>query len=210
MANKSQEFGDYMTESRTIKLPVRTGLALEARLTERGERAAIVAPPHPLYGGSIGNPVVRALENALGAHGLTTLAFNFRGIGESDGEPSGELNAAVEDFLAAARALGETRLTWLSGYSFGGVTALAVAAALGQVGSLVVAPPAAMLEPQHFATARRTIVIAGSEDEYAPEASLREVIAQQSVELRILPGIDHFFLGSQVLKLAQTLADLAL
>jgi alpha/beta superfamily hydrolase len=197
-------------EPRAIQFPVREGLSLEGRLTERGERAAIVAPPHPLYGGSIGNPVVRALENALGARGFSTLAFNFRGIGESDGDPSGELGPAVEDMQAAARALGDHTVSWLTGYSFGGVTTLATAPLIGGSNCLVVAPPAAMLVPEHFDAGARSIIVVGSEDEYTPEAWLREAIGERTVDLRILAGVDHFFLGSHVLKLAQTLADLAL
>jgi alpha/beta superfamily hydrolase len=153
--------------------------------------------------------VVRALERALGARGLTTLAFNFRGIGDSEGEPSGELADANEDMLGAARALGGRAVEWLSGYSFGGVAALVAAASLGEVNCLVVAPPAAMLAPERFSVPRRTILVAGRDDEYAPEAWLHEAIGEHHVELHLLPDVDHFFLGSQVLKLAQTLAALA-
>jgi alpha/beta superfamily hydrolase len=197
-------------QARTIRFRVREGLSLEGRLTEAGERAALVAPPHPLYGGSIGNPVVRALEGALLARGMTTLAFNFRGIGESEGDPSGDLGCAVQDMLAAAQALDGRTISWLTGYSFGGVTALASAPSLGAVSCLVVAPPAAMLVAEYFAVPQRSVVIAGRDDAYAPEARLQEAIEKSPVELRILAGVDHFFLGSHVLKLAQTLTDLAL
>src|SRR5687767_13932749 len=88
-----------------------TGHKLEARFTRssgplsvsegasRAGQLAVVAPPHPLYGGSIGNPVVRAMEARLQAHGLSTLAFNFRGTGESTGEPSGDLADGLVDYM---------------------------------------------------------------------------------------------------------------
>ena len=78
-----------MVTPRTLTIPVEgTTHQLEARLHRLPDSVelALVAPPHPVYGGSIGNPVVRAIERAFHAVGVSTLAFNFRGTGESTGE----------------------------------------------------------------------------------------------------------------------------
>ena len=47
---------------------------------------AVVAHPHPLYGGTMDNGVVRLTVRALVAAGGEALRFNFRGVGGSDGE----------------------------------------------------------------------------------------------------------------------------
>ena len=81
------------------------GEALEARYTA-GEDAAsggsVIAAPHPLYGGSIDSPVGE--ESAFGFRqaGLATLSFNWRGVGASAGQPSGEPEHADEDYAAAS------------------------------------------------------------------------------------------------------------
>jgi alpha/beta superfamily hydrolase len=64
---------------------------LEGVLTEspRSERGAVICHPHPLYGGNMNNPVVRAVEEGLQRAGCSTLRFNFRGTGESTGSYGG-------------------------------------------------------------------------------------------------------------------------
>ncbi len=46
---------------------------------------AIVAHPHPLYGGTMDNKVVYTLFKALLELGFITVKFNFRGVGQSGG-----------------------------------------------------------------------------------------------------------------------------
>jgi hypothetical protein len=55
---------------------------------------AVVAPPHPLYGGELSNPVVGALVAGLNSVGIAGLAFNYRGVGGSDGQVNGDLGLA--------------------------------------------------------------------------------------------------------------------
>lgn len=191
-----------------------TGHKLESRLTRhagpRGDQLAVVAPPHPLYGGSIGNPVVRAMEARLGALGLSTLAFNFRGTGDSTGEPSGDLADGLVDYVAAARAGKELTLSLASGYSFGSCAALMTAIKLDVPRVLMVAPPLALLDPVLLERYRgQLLVLVGSDDDYAPEAELRETFARApQTRIELLPEVDHFFLGSAVQKLSAGLDTL--
>jgi alpha/beta superfamily hydrolase len=201
--------------ARTLSIPVSgTPHKLEARLrAQRPETPlAVVAPPHPVYGGTIGNPVVRALENAFQSSGLSTLAFNFRGTGEfSVGEPSGEEEPAKQDYLAVVHSVSSslpgTSLSWLSGYSFGSVAALAAAVELDFPRVLMVGPPFALLNPLLLERYRGELtIVVGSEDEYAPVEQVREVFgARPHTRLEILDGLEHFFLGSAVEVLAEAL-----
>ncbi|MGI8495860.1 MAG: alpha/beta hydrolase, partial [Pyrinomonadaceae bacterium] len=54
-----------------------------AAVKRRG--AALVAHPHPLGGGTMHNKVVYRAAAGLVEAGLTTLRFNFRGVGASTG-----------------------------------------------------------------------------------------------------------------------------
>jgi alpha/beta superfamily hydrolase len=185
---------------------------LEGRLarTAGAAQLALIAPPHPLYGGSIGNPVVRALEGVFQARGLATLAFDFRGVGESTGQPSGSLADALADYLAAARALEDAQLAWLSGYSFGGCAALAAALELGVQRVLLIGPPLALLDPHQLRRFRGQLYVAlGDQDEYAPLDDLRATFAlAPQARIAVVEGADHFLLGSACQRLAQSVAGL--
>src|SRR5207302_6647868 len=70
-----------------------------------GAPAAIVCHPHPAFGGRMDNPLILALAGGLRAAGLSTVRFNFRGLGASGGAPTGGL----EEHRAVAAAVEWTR-----------------------------------------------------------------------------------------------------
>jgi uncharacterized protein len=64
-------------------------LCLEGRLEDRpGDAAVALAPPHPLYGGTMNDAVIDALRLAYRDRGYSTLRFNYRGVGRSQGTPT--------------------------------------------------------------------------------------------------------------------------
>ena len=94
----------------------------------RPHRAAVVCHPHPFYGGSMYNNVVDAVLEALHARGFATLRFNFRGVGQSEGEfdnGKGEADDAIAAirFLTAQKGVRADSAV-LAGYSFGAMTAV--------------------------------------------------------------------------------------
>lgn len=199
-----------MTLARTLSIPIPgTSHRLEARTSAPSaeQKLAVIAPPHPVYGGTIGNPVVRALERAFQEAGLGTLAFNFRGTGESTGEPSEDLDEALVDYLAVAQSAPAGSLSFLSGYSFGSIAALRAGIALSVPRLVLIAPPLGMLDPRLLERyAGRIVVLVGSEDEYAPAEAVREMFSPRpDTSLTVLEGLEHFFLGSAVRELADAL-----
>lgn len=159
---------------------------------------ALVAHPHPLYGGTMDNKVVQTLARAFVAMGCVTWRMNFRGVGDSDGVFD-DGNGEVEDFLRlAAHARGDQPdgpLT-IGGFSFGGYVAATASATLAPERLVLVAPAVGRFPvgtvPEH------TQVIHGEEDDVV---ALSEVLAwarPQKLPITVVPGAGHFFHGDLI------------
>jgi alpha/beta superfamily hydrolase len=162
------------------------------------DRGAVIAPPHPLYGGSLESPVVAEIAFACHRAGIATLRFNWRGVGASAGEPSGDEADADADYGAALAHLADSVPGALlaCGYSFGSAAAVRAAERSPRVRRLVlVAPPPALIAPARVAALRaRTLVVTGDRDGFVPVPALQQAFTEAPrVALRVLPGVDHFF-----------------
>jgi alpha/beta superfamily hydrolase len=179
--------------------------------TLSGDKGVVISHPHPLYGGSMHNNVVESLVQAYQQAGYTTLRFNFRGVGGSQGEyDNGQ--GEQEDVKAAVHYLGERgkNAVDLAGYSFGAwVNALARPEKDTVQGMVMVSPPVAFLD---FGSAeplpQLQLVIAGSRDEIAPPELIKTILPNwsSSARLEIIEGADHFY-GGHTGKLESILAD---
>ena len=83
---------------------------------------AIVLHPHPQFGGTMNNKIVYELFYMFQKRDFTTVRFNFRGIGRSQGEfdhGTGELSdaAAALDWVQSLHP--DSKSCWVAGYSFG-------------------------------------------------------------------------------------------
>jgi hypothetical protein len=159
---------------------------------------AVVAPPHPLYGGTMSNPVVVAAADGFAEAGVATLAFNYRGIEDSEGTATDIPAAAVDDYSGALNTLaGRVPGPYLAaGYSFGARTALGVAARDSRVhGAVLIAPPVDLVDVGDLATfTGPLLVVVGDRDAFAPLDRLRAwLAARPDAVLEIIPGADHFF-----------------
>lgn len=123
------------------------GLQLEGRLLRGApDRGVVLCHPHPQCGGSMVTPVIMTVEQAFQEAGYTTLAFNFRGVGGSEGAYGGG-PAEVADVTGALTFLeavlgGRPRRFAAAGYSFGSFVGAMAAAADRRVSFyLGIAPP---------------------------------------------------------------------
>lgn len=163
---------------------------------------ALIAHPHPLYGGTMDNKVVQTLTRSLVAMGNVAWRMNFRGVGASEGvfdDGRGEM----DDFRALARHATAQHpglpLT-LAGFSFGGYVVSHLAKELRTVKLVLVAPAVGRFPvadvPEH------TLVIHGEEDDVV---LLKDVLAwakPQKLPITVVPGAGHFFHGD-LIKLQQ-------
>jgi len=198
----------------TIALPGGAGGDLEGIFiagAAGSDRGAVIAPPHPLYGGSVESPVLSEIAYACTKAGIASLRFNWRGVGASFGSPSGDGADAEVDYRAALTHMGETVAGPLvaCGYSFGAAAAVRVAVAEERVERLVlVAPPSSMLPPDAFQRlARPVLVLVGECDSLVDEAELRELAeAAPGVQMEVIPIADHFF-GAGLADISRIAAD---
>ena len=188
-------------------------MSLEGLLRRgKGERGVVISHPHPLYGGEMRNQVVRIIEEVLAGKGWTTLRFNFRGVGRSQGEYD-EGVGEQEDVRAAVGYLKESGIKeiFLLGYSFGAwVNAQAARDHPDVAGSILVAPPQAMMDFSFLKDDRKTrLVIAGERDDYGPLEWIMKIVEKMnpSPPVKIIPGADHFFSGSTA-ELVRTLESM--
>jgi alpha/beta superfamily hydrolase len=162
--------------------------------------AAVVLHPHPQYGGDMHNHVVAAVCGALAAEGATTLRFNFRGTGRSEGEYEGGAGEA-DDARAAVAFVCERqpgRRVVLAGYSFGAAIALGVAEGLGLAGLVLVSLPGQMAS-RALPEGLPALIVTGGRDPIAPPEALR-ALDSPGREVIVVPGADHgWFPGAELL-----------
>jgi len=161
--------------------------------------AAVIVPPHPELGGSMDAPVCIELSWALSRAGHATLRFNFRGVGASTGQRSGDLRNA-EDVSAAIDQLVATEgppQVCLAGYSFGAYVAATVAARDSRVSHLVlVAPPTrshAFDWPALAARDLRWTVVFAELDTHCDLAQTSPQVLAAGGEAYLVAAADHHF-----------------
>ena len=166
----------------------------------RSDIVAVCCHPHPLYGGTMQNKVVHTMARACQDQNVTTVRFNFRGVGASagvhdDGVGESDDAAVVADW--ARKATGASRL-WSLGFSFGGFVAYRLATLRHASALVTVAPPV-----QRFDFTKLPVpgcpwfVAQGDADDLVDHERVLAWTRTVSPppEVKILPGAEHFFHG---------------
>ncbi|AEK64034.1 Alpha/beta hydrolase [Collimonas fungivorans Ter331] len=105
---------------------------------------ALVAHPHPLFGGTMDNKVVHTLARGFLALGYVTVRMNFRGVGKSEGthdEGRGETDDMALLLAHMRRQYPDLPLT-LGGFSFGTFVQAQLQQRLEAAGAPAAATPA--------------------------------------------------------------------
>jgi uncharacterized protein len=169
-----------------------------ADLTPRG--VAVIAHPHPLFGGTMDNKVVQTLARAFVQSGWSAVRFNFRGVGATQGahdEGRGEL----EDMLALIGDQAREGALAIAGFSFGAFVASGAVKALwasGRIEKIVLVGTSAekhQLAPLPSEARECTLVIHGEQDETVPLTAVMDWARPQSLPVTVVPGVSHFFHG---------------
>lgn len=159
---------------------------------------AVLCHPHPLHGGTMHNKVVTIMERSLRELGLRTVRFNYRGVGDSEGEYD-DGYGETDDLFAVTEWVRKTRpgdALWLGGFSFGASVSLRAAQNL-KLGQLVsIAPPATY--PAFLELSRPDcpwLVVIGDEDEVVACEAVRDWVEtmEPPPEFIVMEQAGHFF-----------------
>jgi alpha/beta superfamily hydrolase len=165
---------------------------------------ALVLHPHPQHGGTMNNKVVYNLYHSFVNRGFSTLRFNFRGVGRSQGsfdDGQGELSDAASalDWLQTLNP--NATDCWIGGFSFGAWIAMQLLMRRPEISGFVsIAPPANMFDFSFLAPCPSSgLILHGDNDEVVPEAAVAKLAGklktQKSivVDYDVIGGAGHFF-----------------
>lgn len=193
-----------MTDHLTIRS--HDGLTLEAAIDQvaQPKGAVVFCHPHPSFGGTMNAPLLTALRDDLLSRGFSTLRFNFRGVGESEGTSS----LGPEEVADALGAVDAARGQWpgleiaLLGWSFGGAVAIRTAAQTDVAACVAIAPSvepkpdvtAGLPDPAQVALETPLLLVIGVNDELiSPAAAKAWAAGVEGARYVEMPGANHFF-----------------
>ena len=107
-------------------------IEVASSIPDEPRSVAVIAHPHPLFGGTMDNKVVTTLVRAFVESGAATFRFNFRGVGASEGvhdEGRGETDDMLQVIAHAKGGMAALPLK-LAGFSFGGAIAVRASASV--------------------------------------------------------------------------------
>ena len=159
---------------------------------------ALIAHPHPLYGGSMGNKVAQTLARAFVAVGYAAARMNFRGVGQSAGmhdEGRGETDDMALLLAHMHQRYPELPIA-LAGFSFGTFVQAQLQQRLTAQGTpaerLVLVGSAAGKWAMPEVPAN-TVLIHGELDDTIPLSDVFDWARPQDLPVIVIPGADHFF-----------------
>ncbi len=165
---------------------------------------ALLLHPHPQHGGTMNNKIVYSLYQIFTKHGFSSLRFNFRGVGRSQGRfnnGQGELSDAASalDWMQSQNPTMSS--CWIAGFSFGAWVAMQLMMRRPEIqGFISIAPPASLYDFSFLAPCPASgMIVHGDKDEVIPQSSV-DKLAQKlqkqkniTIDYRTIEGSDHFF-----------------
>ncbi len=165
---------------------------------------ALILHPHPELGGTMNNKVTYYLFQTFVERGFSTLRFNFRGVGRSQGSfdrGEGELSdaAAALDWMQEINP--NAPYVWVAGFSFGAWIGMQLLMRRPEIKGFVSAcPPANMFDFTFLAPCPTSgLIIHGRDDNFVPEPHVEKLVQklrmQRGIEIdyRVVDGAGHFF-----------------
>jgi alpha/beta superfamily hydrolase len=183
---------------------------LEGRYQPGRDRTApigLVLHPHPRFGGTMNNQIVYRLFYMFQERGFTTLRFNFRGVGRSQGffdHGIGELSDAASALDWVQSMHPDSRGVWIAGFSFGAWIGMQLLMRRPEVeGFISVAPQPNLYDFSFLAPCPSSgLIVNGSLDKVAPPESVQTLVdklkAQKGIIIdhAVIEGANHFFEGA--------------
>ncbi|MDH4384286.1 MAG: alpha/beta hydrolase [Caulobacter sp.] len=165
---------------------------------------ALILHPHPRAGGHMNHPVAVQMYHLFMKRGFSTLRFNFRGVGRSQGEFDG----GIGELADAATALDWLQTTnptatqcWVAGYSFGAWVSMQLLMRRPETdGFISVSPPANMYDFSFLAPCPASgLFLHGSNDTVVPHVEVERVVTKLRsqkgivIDYELIEGATHFW-----------------
>jgi alpha/beta superfamily hydrolase len=168
----------------------------DASVPPRG--IALIAHPHPLYGGTMDNKVAQTLARTFVGLNYAAVRFNFRGVGASEGVH--DHGHGETDDMAAMLAHMRSRFPGLpvalAGFSFGTFVVAQLQQRLlagGEPAERLVLVGSAAGKWAMPDVPADSILIHGETDDTIPLAAVLDWARPQDIPVIVIPGADHFF-----------------
>src|SRR3712207_1066167 len=165
---------------------------------------ALILHGHPKAGGSMNFPTVVQLYRVFMQRGFSTLMFNFRGVGKSQGEFDqglGELADAASalDWLQAMNPTASQ--TWVAGWDFGAYIGMQLLMRRPETdGFISVSPPTNMYDFSFLAPCPASgLILHGGGDTVVPPVEVERVVSKLrtqkgiTIDYEVVPGATHFW-----------------
>lgn len=166
---------------------------------------ALLLHPHPQHGGTMNNKVVYTLYHSFVRKGFSTLRFNFRGVGRSQGEFDG----GIGELADAATALDWLQSTnpaasqcWVAGYSFGAWVGMQLLMRRPETdGFISVSPPTNAYDFSFLAPCPASgLILHGQNDTVVPPIDVERVVSKLRtqkgivIDYDVVEGASHFWM----------------
>lgn len=165
---------------------------------------ALILHPAPERGGTMNHRIPYTMFNVFKEHGFSTLRFNFRGVGESQGiydKGEGELSdaAAALDWMQAINP--NAPYVWVGGFAFGAWIGMQLLMRRPEIkGFVAVTPPANEIDFSFLAPCPQSgLIIQGNKDNIVPEPMVGKVVERLNtqkgiaIDYRVIDGANHFY-----------------
>jgi alpha/beta superfamily hydrolase len=165
---------------------------------------ALLLHPHPQHGGTMNNKIVYAMFREFAGRGFSTLRFNFRGVGRSQGEFSrgeGELSDAASALDWLQNYNENAAACWIGGFSFGAWIGMQLLMRRPEINSFIsVSPPAGLYDFGFLAPCPSSgLIVHGDKDEIVSIEAVQKLVHKLShqrditIEYQPVAGANHFF-----------------
>ena len=166
---------------------------------------ALILHPHPKTGGHMNNAVTVQLYRVFMKRGFSTLRYNSRGVGKSQGE----FDSGIGELSDAATALDWLQTTnptasqcWVAGYQFGSYIGMQLLMRRPETdGFITISPPANIYDYSFLAPCPASgLIMHGKDDTHVPHADVDRMVAKLrtqkgiSIAYELTEGANHFWM----------------
>lgn len=180
---------------------------IESRYTHGAKKnspAVLVLHAHPGHGGNMNNFLSLKLHKNFSNLGFSTLRFNFRGVGKSDGEHDGSEGELSDSAIALDWIQNQNQSTnqyWICGISFGAWIGMQLLMRRPEITKFIlIGPPAGKYDFNFLAPCPASgIIISGDKDSLIDHSILSNLVKKLNsqnnilVKHEIIKGSNHFF-----------------